>query len=51
MTARFVAGDAGFLGRNADPWLINCDPSAANFSIPGLALPPEVPEARFTARR
>jgi hypothetical protein len=43
--------DAGFLGRATDPWLLNCDPSAANFSIPGLALPAEVPALRFDARR
>jgi hypothetical protein len=43
--------DAGFLGRTADPWLINCDPSAPNFHVDGLALPAEVSAARFEARR
>jgi hypothetical protein len=43
--------DAGFLGRTADPWLLNCDPAAPNFHIPGLALPAEVMAARFEARR
>jgi hypothetical protein len=43
--------DAGFLGRTADPWLLNCDPNAADFQIPGLALPAEVPAARFDSRR
>jgi hypothetical protein len=42
---------AGFLGRAADPWLVNCDPSAGNFRIDGLALPADVPSARFAARR
>lgn len=43
--------DAGFLGRTADPWVLTCDPSLANFQIPGLALPDDVPPLRFDARR
>jgi len=43
--------DAGFLGRSADPWLLNADPSAADFHIAGLTLPAEVPGARFASRR
>jgi hypothetical protein len=43
--------DAGFLGRTADPWLLNCDPSAAAFQIEGLALPPGVTAERFDGRR
>jgi hypothetical protein len=43
--------DAGFLGRSVDPWLINTDPSAANFHIDGLTLPADVPGARFEQRR
>src|SRR5262245_59482512 len=35
--------DAGFLGRNADPWLIHCDPTTPDFQIPGLGLPEGVP--------
>lgn len=31
--------DAGFLGRKFDPWLLDCDPSDANFTVPGGALP------------
>ncbi|MEQ8788371.1 MAG: DUF1501 domain-containing protein [Pirellulaceae bacterium] len=27
--------DGGFLGRHADPWLLECDPSAADFTVPG----------------
>ena len=43
--------DAGFLGRSADPWLLNCDPSSSRFQIAGLGLPSEVPSQRFDARR
>jgi hypothetical protein len=43
--------DAGWLGQASDPWLLNCDPSAPNFQIPGLALPAEVPPLRFDGRR
>lgn len=43
--------DAGFLGRNADPWLLNCDPSAPRFDVPGTTLPENVTDVRFDARR
>jgi hypothetical protein len=43
--------DGGFLGRAADPWLINCDPSAPRFEVPGLTLPAEVSPLRLTGRR
>jgi hypothetical protein len=43
--------NAGFLGRAADPWLLTCDPSAADFQIPELSLPPELPPVRFDGRR
>jgi hypothetical protein len=42
--------DAGFLGRAADPWLIHCDPNAADFEIPGLVPPAEVPPLRLRDR-
>jgi hypothetical protein len=42
--------DAGFLGRAADPWLLNCDPSAPDFRIDGLALPPDLSNDRITGR-
>lgn len=42
--------DAGFLGRTADPWLINCDPHTAGFQIDGLRLPPDISTARFDGR-
>lgn len=43
--------DAGFLGRAADPWLINCAPELGTFEVPGLALPPDVTAARFGGRK
>jgi hypothetical protein len=43
--------DAGWLGRAADPWLLTCDPSAANFQVPALGLPAEVPPLRFRGRQ
>lgn len=43
--------DAGFLGKAHNPWLIHCDPAAADFSIPGLALPADFPALRMDSRR
>ena len=43
--------DGGFLGRAADPWLINCEPEKGKFEVPGLALPVDVPTARFDGRK
>src|SRR5262249_16817627 len=43
--------DAGFLGRAADPWLIDGDPNAPAFHIAGLTSPPELPPARLTQRQ
>lgn len=43
--------DGGALGRAADPWLLTCDPSAATFQIPELALPPNVSPLRVDNRR
>jgi uncharacterized protein (DUF1501 family) len=43
--------DAGWLGRAADPWLLHCDPTRADFQVPALALPTEVPPLRFDHRR
>jgi hypothetical protein len=42
--------DGGFLGRTADPWLLNCDPSQPNFAIPGLTMAGDVPQGRFNER-
>ena len=43
--------DGGYLGRAADPWFLTCDPSAPEFRIPELALPPETPALRVDSRR
>jgi hypothetical protein len=43
--------DAGFLGRNADPWLFRCEPAAASFRVPELTLTPDVPLDRLSERR
>ena len=43
--------DAGFLGRATDPWLLHCDPNAADFAVPGVSLPADVPALRFDERR
>jgi len=40
----------GFLGRRWDPQRVICDPSAPDFKVEGLALPPEVPPLRLSAR-
>jgi hypothetical protein len=42
--------DAGFLGKTADPWLLMCDPSRADFQIPELGLPNDVPPLRLHGR-
>lgn len=42
--------DAGFLGRSADPWLINCEPSQNDFHIDGLRLPQDINTRRFGGR-
>ena len=46
-----IGQDAGFLGRNAGPWLLTCDPAAPDFQVPALSLPPEVPPLRLDERR
>ena len=40
----------GVLGPHYDPWLLICDPSQRNFSVPDLALPAELPPLRFERR-
>jgi hypothetical protein len=40
----------GILGQQYDPWLLTCDPSEANFKVPDLALPAELPPLRFERR-
>ena len=43
--------DAGRLGAAADPWLITCDPNAADFQVPQLALPAQMPLVRLRQRQ
>lgn len=40
----------GILGPQYDPWLLTCDPSEANFKVPDLSFPDELPAARFDGR-
>lgn len=43
--------DAGFLGRQFDPWLLTCDPNDPKFSVPDLSLPEDTSATRFSKRR
>lgn len=43
--------DAGWLGRNADPWLLFCEPARPDFQVPALTLPDEMPPLRFDSRQ
>lgn len=43
--------DAGFLGKTYDPFVLNADPSAANFKVPDLLPPSEIGEVRLQRRR
>lgn len=43
--------NAGFLGRQWDPWLLTCDPNAKDFSLPLLSLPVDSPLVRLEERR
>lgn len=40
----------GLLGPRYDPWLLTCDPSEANFTVPDVALPAELSPLRFEKR-
>jgi hypothetical protein len=42
--------DAGFLGRNADPWLVRCQPASPQYAIPEFTLPVEVSANRLDGR-
>ena len=42
--------DAGYLGREHDPWIIRCDPSEKGFSIPAISFPEQMTNARFDRR-
>lgn len=43
--------DSGWLGAQADPWLVTCDPSQADFRIPDIALPVSITPERLEQRR
>ena len=42
--------DAGWLGSQADPWLIQCDPNDAQFRVPDITLPVSISPERFNDR-
>ena len=41
---------AGVLGPKYNPWVLTCDPSQPNFSVPDLALPAEMSTSQFEKR-
>ncbi len=43
--------DSGWLGDHADPWLVTCDPSKADFRVPAIALPADMTADRLLERR
>src|SRR5580692_1069004 len=43
--------DAGFLGKSFDPFVLNADPSKADFHVPDLMPPKEIGEVRLERRR
>lgn len=43
--------NAGWMGREFDPWLVDCDPVAPDFQIQELRLPADVPAVRLDRRR
>ncbi len=43
--------DAGFLGKANDPFVLNADPSVADFEVPDLRPPSSIGEARLQRRR
>ncbi|MFM8581967.1 MAG: DUF1501 domain-containing protein, partial [Planctomycetaceae bacterium] len=43
--------EAGFLGKQHDPFVLNADPSAADFRVPDLLPPSELPVVRTDRRR
>lgn len=42
--------DAGWLGANADPWLVTCDPNQPDFKVPDISLPLEITPERLENR-
>jgi uncharacterized protein (DUF1501 family) len=43
--------DAGFLGKNYDPFVLGADPSQKEFKVPDLLPPAEIGEARLQRRK
>jgi hypothetical protein len=43
--------DAGWLGDQADPWLLTCDPNQADFRAPDISLPLDISPERMAERR
>jgi uncharacterized protein (DUF1501 family) len=43
--------DAGFLGRNYDPWLLECNPNDKDFAPPGGQLADDMTPLRLSGRR
>jgi hypothetical protein len=43
--------EAGFLGKQHDPFVLNADPSVKDFKVPDLLPPPELPALRTDRRR
>ncbi len=43
--------DAGFLGRSADPWLLNAAPTSRGMSVSEIALPENLDAARVAQRK
>jgi hypothetical protein len=42
--------DGGRLGRSFDPWLLECDPNAAGFTMPGAEFPDGLSQVRLDRR-
>lgn len=42
--------DAGWLGKQAEPWLLSCDPNASDFEVPHVSLPVHVSPDRLANR-
>ncbi len=43
--------DAGWLGDNADPWLLTCDPNQSDFKAPDISLPLDITPERLAHRQ
>lgn len=43
--------NAGWLGNQADPWLLSCDPNDPAFRVPDITLPDDLSEDRFRLRQ